>query len=188
VVGVHVEWLLTGSLVGGRLYKMTVRTVALIAFGVVAALVVVGIGALYLGFYLGQQEQQEASSPKGVEQQNVTEVAAREVTRAKQPTTEQTKAATTAPNPPSAEGHGSKQVPVHLTKGTVTIEYAYQDDDPNTKGHFGVNLKDAQGQQAGVVANENGTTSGSAAVVVPRDGDYLVDVDANKGGWAIRML
>jgi hypothetical protein len=163
------------------------RTVALIVFGVVAALAVVGVGALFLGFYLGQQEQQQASSPKGVEPQNVTEVAAREVTRAQQPTTEQTKAATTAPNPPSAEGHGSKQVPVHLSKGTVTIEYAYQDDDPNAKGHFGVNLADARGQQVGVVANENGTTSGSAAVVVPQDGDYTVNVDADNGGWAIRM-
>jgi hypothetical protein len=166
---------------------MARRNVALTAVSVIAALAVVGVVALYLGFYLGQQEQQQPSSPKGVEQQNVTEVAAREVTRAKQPTTEQTKSATTAPNPPSAEGHGSKQVPVHLTKGTVTIEYAYQDDDPNTKGHFGVNLVDARDQRVGVVANETGTTSGSASVVVPQDGDYVVNVDANNGGWAITM-
>ena len=166
---------------------MTGRTVALIAFGVVAALVVVGIGALYLGFYLGQQQQ--ASSPKGVEQQNVTDVAAREVTRAKQSPAEQAKEATAAPNPPSAEGHGSKQVEVHLLKGTVTVEYAYQDDDPNAKGPFSVNLLDPrnQNQQVGVVANETGTTSGSASVVVPQDGDYIVNVDAPNGGWAIRM-
>ena len=78
-------------------------------------------------------------------------------------------------------------MPVHLTKGTVTIEYAYQDDDPNTKGHFGVNLVDARDQRVGVVANETGTTSGSASVVVPQDGDYVVNVDANNGGWAITM-
>ena len=162
---------------------MTGRNIALIAVGVIIALLVVGIGAFYLG------QRQQASSQKGAEQQNVTEAAAREATRAKQPPAEQTKEATTSPNPPTAEGHGSKQGGVHLTKGTVTVEYAYQDDDPNTPGHFGVNLTDPQNQnqQIGVIANETGTTSGSASVVVPQDGDYAVNVDAPNGGWAIRM-
>jgi hypothetical protein len=156
---------------------MTGRNVALIAVGVIAALAVVVIGAFYLG------QQQQASSQKGVEQQDVTEAAAKEVTRAQRPPTEQTSAST----PPSAEGHGTTAVPVHLTKGTATIEYAYQDDDPDTKGHFGVNLADDRGQQVEIIANEEGTTSGSASVVVPQDGDYVVNVDAPNGGWAIRM-
>ena len=149
----------------------------MIAVGVVAVFGVIGVGAFYLG------QQQQTAGKKSVDQQDVTQAAAPQA----QATTEQTNASRTAPDPPSAEAHGSKAVPVHMSKGLVTVEYAYQDDDPNQKSYFGVKLLDEQGKLVELVANEIGSTSGSKAVSVPKEGDYVMNLDASKGGWAIRM-
>lgn len=68
-----------------------------------------------------------------------------------------------------------------LKAGLATAKYTYEGS-----GNFSVTLMDSNGEYAGLLANEIGTSTGSSAHQIQSAGSYLVDVHAD-GPWTVEI-
>ncbi|HWH09119.1 MAG TPA: hypothetical protein VNX21_07955 [Candidatus Thermoplasmatota archaeon] len=86
-----------------------------------------------------------------------------------------------APPTSDAGDRDAAPEPLRLSRGLHRFAMTHQGE-----GNFIVWLLDAQGRQVDLLANEIGPWEGEAAIGVPRDGVYVMDVVAD-GPWTIAV-
>lgn len=95
-------------------------------------------------------------------------------------TVEQPRDVAGAPVPPQITGRGQQVTQLlALQEGLARIEMTH-----DGQSNFAIWLLDDGGAQVDLLVNEIGSFSGSKAVQVPDDGNYLLDVTAD-GNWTI---
>ena len=71
--------------------------------------------------------------------------------------------------------------PIELRPGLLLIAYSH-----NGTSNFIAWLKDAQGNNVGLLANDLGSSQGRKALQIRKPGQYIIDIQAD-GNWGINL-
>lgn len=83
-------------------------------------------------------------------------------------------------SPQTFNGTGAKSEIVNLNEGLATFDIINNSGFSN----FNVLLKDSNGKNVSMLANESGTFNGTVSVKIPETGKYRIDVKS-EGKWSV---